>query len=44
MCSVQSKKTGKSSGGLGNKRTSGGYLNYYYIIEISQNTEKSPGD
>ena len=31
------------SGGLGNKRTSGGYLNDR-IIKIGQNTEKSPGN
>ena len=29
--------------GLGNKRTSGDHPNYC-IIEINQNTEKSPGD
>ena len=33
----------KETGGLGNKRTSGDHLNYC-IIEIVQNTEKSPGD
>ncbi len=33
----------KGSGGLGNKRTSGENPNYS-IIEIVQNTEKSPGD
>ena len=33
----------KGTGGLGNKRTSGDHPNYY-IIEISQNTEKSQGD
>ena len=33
----------KGTGGLGNKRTSGDHLNYC-IIEIGQNTEKSPGD
>ena len=31
------------TGGLENKRTSGDYSNYC-IIEICQNTEKSPGD
>ena len=31
------------TGGLGNKRSSGDYLNYS-IIKIYQNTEKSPGD
>ena len=29
--------------GLGNKRMSGDHPNFY-IIEIGQNTEKSPGD
>ena len=33
----------KATRGLENKRTSGDYPNYY-IIEIGQNTEKSPGD
>ena len=33
----------KETGRLGNKRTSGDHTNYY-IIEIGQNTEKSPGD
>ena len=33
----------KGSGGLGGWRTSGDHSNYY-IIENSQNTEKSPGD
>ena len=32
----------KGTGGLGKKRMSGDYPNYY-IIEISSNTEKSPG-
>ena len=31
------------AGGLVNKRTSGDNLNYC-LVEISQNTEKSPGD
>ena len=31
------------TGGLGNKRTSGDHPNYG-IVEIGQNTEKSPGD
>ena len=31
------------TGGLGNKRTSGDHSNYS-IVEIGQNTEKSPGD
>ena len=33
----------KGTGGLGNKGTSGDHPNYC-IIEIGQNTEKSPGD
>ena len=33
----------KKSGGRGSWRTSGDHPNYY-IIENSQNTEKSPGD
>ena len=33
----------KGTGGLGNKRTSGGHPNYY-IIDNSLNTEKSPGN
>ena len=33
----------KGAGGLGNKRTNGDHPNYC-IIEINQNTEKSPGD
>ena len=37
------KRLKKGTGGLGNKRTSGDHLNYC-IIEIGQNTEKSPGD
>ena len=37
------QKIGTRTGGLGNKRTGRDCLNYY-IIEISQNTEKSPGD
>ena len=37
------QKFGTGTGGLGNKRTSGDYPNYS-IVEISQNTEKSPGD
>ena len=31
------------TGGLGNKRTSGDHPNYS-IVEIGQNTKKSPGD
>ena len=33
----------KGTGGLGNKRTNGDHQNYC-IIEIGQNTEKSPGN
>ena len=33
----------KGTRGLGNKRTSGDNTNYS-IVEIKQNTEKSPGD
>ena len=33
----------KGTGGLGGRRMSGHHPNYY-IIEIGQNTEKSPGD
>ena len=33
----------KGTGKLGNKSTSGDHPNYY-IIEIGQKTEKSPGD
>ena len=39
--SLQKISTG--TGGLGNKRTSGDNPNYS-IVEIGQNTEKSPGD
>ena len=43
-CSWYSRRRiNKGTGELGNKRTSGDYLNYY-IIENCQNTEKSPGD
>ena len=34
---------GSGTEGLGNRRTSGAHPNYN-IIEIGQNTEKSPGD
>ena len=34
---------GTGTGGLGNKKTSGDHPNYG-IVEINQNTEKSPGD
>ena len=37
------QKIGTRTGVVGNKRTSGDHPNYY-IIEIGQNTEKSPGD
>ena len=37
------ERTIKGTGGLGNKRMSGDHPNYY-IIKISQNTEKSPRD
>ena len=37
------QKINKGTGGLRNKRTSGGHPNYC-IVEIGQNTEKSPGD
>ena len=37
------RKINKGTGGLGNKRTSGDHPNYS-IIEIGQNTKKSPGD
>ena len=37
------QRTNKGMGGLGGWRTSGDHLNYW-IIEISQNTVKSPGD
>ena len=33
----------RGTGGVGNNRTSGDHPNYC-IIEIGQNTEKSPGD
>ena len=37
------QRINKGTGGLGNKRMSGDHPNDY-IIEIGQNTEKSPGD
>ena len=37
------QKIDKRTGGLRNKRTDGDHLNYS-IVEIGQNTEKSPGD
>ena len=44
FCSWYShKRIIKGTGGLRNKGTSGDHPNYY-IIEIGQNTEKSPGD
>ena len=36
------QKTGTGTGRLRNKRTSGNHPNYN-IVEISQNTKKSPG-
>ena len=43
-CSFYShRRIDKGTGRLGNNRTSGEHPNYY-IIEISQNTEKSPRD
>ena len=43
MYLVQSQKISTETGGLGNKRASREYPNYS-IVEIDQNTEKSPGD
>ena len=43
MLLVQSPRIIKRTGGLGNKRMSEDYPNYY-IIENGQNTKKSPGD
>ena len=40
---ILSKRVGKCTGNLGNKNTSGDHQNYS-IIEIVQNTEKSPRD
>ena len=37
------QRTGIEIGGFGNKRTSGHHSDYS-IVEIGQNTEKSPGD
>ena len=37
------QRIGTGTGGLANKRTTGDHLNYS-IIEICQNTKKSPGD
>ena len=37
------KRFGTGTGGLGDKRTSREHPNYF-IVEIDQNTEKSPGD
>ena len=36
------QRIGKRTRGLGNQKTSGDHLNYS-IVEIAQNTEKSPG-
>ena len=44
MLLVSHQRINKGTGGLGNKRTSGDHPNYCIIIEIGQNTEKSPGD
>ena len=38
------QRINKETGGLGNKRTTNGDHPNYCIIEIVQNTEKSPGD
>ena len=43
MHSVLASKIGTGIGGLGNKRTSGDHPKYS-IVEIGQNTEKSPED
>ena len=44
MCSWYTRqRNDKSTGGLGNNRTSGDHSNYS-IVEIGQNTKKSPGD
>ena len=44
ICSLyRHQRIYKGTGGLGNKRTSEDHPNYC-IIEIGQNTEKSPGD
>ena len=40
---TQYQRIGTGTGGLRNKRTSEDHLNYS-IVEISQNTKKSPGD
>ena len=37
------QRVNKGTGGLGGRRTSGDHQNYS-IIEIGQNTEKSPGE
>ena len=37
------QRIGTGTGGLGNNRTCGDHPNYS-IVEIGQNTEKSPGD
>ena len=37
------QRIGKGTGRLRNKRVSGDHL-HYSIVEIGQNTEKSPGD
>ena len=40
---VSHQRIGTGTGRLGNKRTSGDHPNYR-IVEIGQNTKKSPGD
>ena len=37
------QRTGRGTGGFGNEKMSGDHPNYS-IVEIGQNTEKSPGD
>ena len=37
------KRISRVTGGLGNKRTNKDHVNYS-IVEIGENTEKSPGD
>ena len=43
MIIINHQRISTKTEGFGNKRTSGDYPNYF-IIEIDQNTEKSPGD
>ena len=43
-CALYSdQRIGIRTGGLGNKKTSGGYQNYN-IVDIGHNTKKSSGD